>query len=130
MRIEFLNEFLGALGATKIEYGEITPEHVRGRVIYESGNDDESQEFVWQVTEADAPSKEATLLAKFIREQRLLSIDQITVSRSELKERFQDYLGVEYFSTEFDLMLEDLLSIEVPMVDGDEVFDVYFIHEC
>jgi hypothetical protein len=129
MRTKFLTEFLGALGTDIIEYSEITPERVRGRVIYDPGDGDESQEFVWQVTEADVPSKEATLLAKFIKEQSFLSIDQITVTRSELKERFQDYLGMEYSPAEFELVLEELLSIEVPMVDGDEVTDVYFIHE-
>ena len=69
------------------------------------------------------------MLAKLLREESLLSIDKIRVTRKELANRYNDVFGVNYTEQEFLKILKILESIEVPMMDNDEETDVFFIHE-
>lgn len=128
-RKQFLIEFLGALGAKEIQWQKETDTSISGTVIYEVDDPDEVQEFIWYVQESDAPSEDVISLAELLNEKHLLSIDQIRVSRYELRNLYSKKLGRIVPENEFIAILEKLESIEVPMVDEGNETDVYFIHE-
>jgi hypothetical protein len=125
-----LEQFLGALGARRIEWSSVEPAHVRGTVVYDETDPDERQDFVWELAEDETPSDEVLSLAAMIRAQGLLSIDKLTVSSEELRQRYSAYSGRIYSAAEFEEVLEALESIEVPMLDdGVDGGDAYFIHQ-
>ena len=47
----FLDTFLGALGAIKINWGKESFDRIYGTVIYNETDPDEQQDFVWYMTE-------------------------------------------------------------------------------
>ncbi len=128
-RREFLNEFLGALGAKEIKWKVECEEYISGTVIYDLNDPEEVQDFIWHKSEQEVPRNEVCKLAKLINAQNLLSIDQISVTRLELKKKYNIAHGVIIYEQDFISILEELKSIEVRMVDGGEETDVYFIHE-
>ncbi|MBU2873456.1 hypothetical protein [Marinobacter salexigens] len=128
-RKSFLAQFLGALGAERINWGLETENYISGTVLYELDDPEEFQDFCWHKSEAELPSQQVFSLAKVLREERLLSIDKITVSRGELKKRYEAACGIQMELKEFESVLESLEEIEVPMVDDGEETDIYFIHE-
>lgn len=128
-RKEFLQEFLGALGAVKIFWHEETVDKISGTVFYEPNGPEERQDFVWHVSEKDVPNQHALDLAKLLHKQKLLSIDKISVTRLELKKRYSAMHGRIVSDREFEQALEELESIEVAMVDDGRETDAYFIHE-
>jgi hypothetical protein len=129
IRLRFLEQFLGALGAQRIEWSSIEPERVQGTVVYDEADPDERQDFHWAISEAEAPSDEVLSLASMIRTQGLLSIDKLIVDPGELRQRYSVYSGRIYSSEEFERVLEALESIEVPMLDDGAKGDAYFIHQ-
>ncbi|GJL78587.1 MAG: hypothetical protein NPINA01_15760 [Nitrospinaceae bacterium] len=128
-RKKFLSEFLGALGAVKIERHHENDSLISGKVIYNSDDPNEAQEFRWRIPENEVPSEEVRLLAKLLKEENLLSIDKIIVTRKELGIRYNAVYGIKFTEQEFNKILDDLESVEVSMVDNDKETDVYFIHE-
>jgi len=128
-RREFLQEYLGALGASEIRWQEEATDKISGTVIYEIGDPEETQDFVWHKSEKDVPSLEVLNLARLIRKHNLLSIDQLTVTRLELREKYNLEYGLQLTEEEFSGVLESLESVEVPMVDEGRETDAYFIHE-
>ena len=129
-RVRFLEQFLGALGARRIEWSSVNPDHVRGTVVYDEADADERQDFLWELAEAEAPPDEVLALATMIRAQGLLSIDKLMVSSEELRRRYSAWSGRVYRTAEFEQLLEALESIEVPMLDdGLKGGDAYFIHQ-
>jgi hypothetical protein len=129
LRKQFLIEFLGALGAKEIQWHKETNTSLSGSVIYEIDYPEEVQEFIWHVQESESPSEGVRKLAELLNEKHLLSIDQISVSRCELRNLYSIKLGRVVPENEFIAILETLESIEVPMVDEGKETDVYFIHE-
>lgn len=125
----FLIEFLGALGAKEIQWHKEASGSISGAVVYEIDDPEEVQEFIWHVHEADVPSEGVRKLAELLNEKRLLSIDQISVSRHELRSLYSKKQGRIVPESEFIAILETLESIEIPMVDEGKETDVYFIHE-
>ncbi|WP_299589439.1 hypothetical protein [uncultured Microbulbifer sp.] len=128
-RKQFLIEFLGALGAKEIQWNKETDTSISGSVIYEINDPEEVQDFIWHVQESEVPSENVRSLAELLNEKCLLSIDQISVSRHELRSLYSKKLGRSVPEKEFITILEALESIEVPMVDEGNETDVYFIHE-
>jgi len=128
-RTYFLEQFLGALGATEIQWASVAPDHVRGTVVYDPTDPEEWQDFIWEITEAEVPRKEVVLLAEMIRAQRLLSIDKLVVGRQELERRYAQYTGGHPSATGFGAILDEPETIEVSMLDDGEKSDYYFIHE-
>lgn len=128
-RREFLQEFLGALGASEIRWQEEATDKISGTVIYEVDNPEEVQDFVWHKSEKDAPSLDVLNLAKLIRKYDLLSIDRLTVTRPELRRKYNSEYGLQLAEQEFRRVLESLEDIEVPMIDDGRETDAYFIHE-
>jgi len=128
-RKEFLKEFLGALGAESIEWHKESDNLITGIVIYDSNDPEEKQEFCWHITEQEVPGNRVLELAKLLNQNSLLSIDQISVTREELREKYSEQLGSNVSEQEFSEILEKLEEIEVTMVDDGKETDVFFIHE-
>lgn len=128
-RREFLTEFLGALGAESIEWQEETDNFISGRVIYDKNDPEEMQDFCWHVSEEKAPNSQVLKLAKLLNNKKLLSIDQISVTREELRLKYNEMHGTHTTEAEFIAILEELEEVEVPMVDEGKETDAYFIHE-
>jgi hypothetical protein len=141
-RLTFLSNFLAALGAFQIEFTTVSDSMVEGTVIYppdgidrscggmfEEWEQEERQDFRWRATEADVPRKEVLLLVALIHYRRLLDIDKLRVDRAELRDLFNSFYRLTLDSEQFNAVLNELESIEVPMVDEGEESDIFFIHE-
>ena len=128
-RKQFLNEFLGALGAREIHWRKEDEKSISGTVVYELDDPEETQDFVWHKSESEVPTQDVQDLAKLLKEQRLLNIDKIVVSRQELRRRYSELLGRVVPEEEFIPILNALESVEVPMVDEGRETDAYFIHK-
>lgn len=128
-RKKFLRKFLGALGAKEVQWEEESDISISGTAIYEIDDPEETQEFIWRVRESEAPSEEVEELAELLNEKDLLNIDQIKVSRHELRNLYSKKRGLIVSESKFLAILKELESIEVPMVDEGKETDVYFIHE-
>ncbi len=118
----FLNSFLGALGAEKIEWKKITPEFVKGTVIYDESDIDETQDFIWRKTELEAPDKNTQVLMDYIKTEKLLDIDKLTKSINEIN---IPNLNNEQIINSF----EHLFDISITMIDEGQETDMYFIHD-
>ena len=81
-RREFLTEFLGALGAVRIEWHEESENFISGRVIYDKIDLEEIQNFCWHAGEEKTPSTQVFELVKLLNKKKLLSIDQISDRKS------------------------------------------------
>lgn len=125
----FLQEYLGALGASEIRWQEEAADRISGTVIYEVDDPEETQDFVWHKSEKDVPSLAVLNLVKLIRKRNLLSIDKLVVTRLELREKYNSEYGLQLTEQEFSGFLESLEEVEVPMVDEGRETDAYFIHE-
>jgi len=128
-RREFLTEFLGALGAESIEWHEETKSFISGRVFYERKDPEETQDFCWHMGEENTPSPQTWELVKLLNKKKLLSIDQISVTREELRLQYNETYNSKTTEAEFSKVLEELEEIEVPMLDEGKETDAYFIHE-
>ena len=128
-RQQFLDEFLAALGAREVRYLQVTPDFISGTVVYDPNAPDEQQDFRWSISTRDAPSLAVAQLAGLIRANDLLIIDRLRVSRQDLLARFNAARDTEYSPEQFSALLDELLQIEVPMLDGGVESDCYFIHE-
>ncbi len=128
-RREFLTEFLGALGAEDIEWHCENDDIITGRVIYDKNDPEEIQDFCWHKSENDVPNSQVLNLAKLLKTNELLSIDQISVTREELRFLYNKSYGEDTSEPEFFAVLEALEEIEVPMTDEGKETDAYFIHE-
>ena len=128
-RKQFLTEFLSALGAESIEWYKENDIYISGRVIYDKNDLEETQDFCWHMSEKDSPNNLVLNLAKLLNKNRLLSIDQIKITREELRLQYNDSYEMNISEIEFNDILDSLERIEVPMVDEGKETDVYFIHE-
>lgn len=126
-RQEFLDEFLGALGARSVDYTIIQDDVIAGFVTYDPSDPDpnERQDFRWRASQSDVPSPVAFDLIKIINRDKLLYIDQLTVTEEVLFSR----LGGKVTKEEFEQGLEEILSIKISMVDDGEETDAYIIHQ-
>lgn len=138
-RRQFLDAFLGALGAAEIvEFCERVSE-VSGtlrfaedsEVIDLSGDEGgEMQDFVWRVREEEAPSLLAYRIADVLHRYQLVEIDKLRVSRQALLAVLRSDNEEPVEQGEFDAALDALLAIEVPMLEGGvETGDAFFIRE-
>jgi hypothetical protein len=138
-RRQFLDVFLGALGAAEIvEYVE-QADAVTGAIRYVADSEvvdlsgdegEELQYFVWRISEAEAPSVLTYRIVEVMERYQLLHIDKLRVSRETLLSILQTDSEQQVDPTEFAMALDELFAIEVPMVeDGEETGDAFFIHE-
>lgn len=118
----FLNSFLGALGAEKIEWKEVKSEYVKGTVIYDRNKHDETQDFIWRITEFQTPDKNTQTLIDYINKEKLLDIDKLKIHVDKIT---VPNLNSQEIKESFD----SLFSITVNMVDNGIETDIYFIHD-
>jgi hypothetical protein len=128
-RREFVELFLEALGAKEIVYSEINENSVRGTVIYEHGNFEEKQDFIWHALEDEIPSEHTVRLIKVLKEEELLDIDRIKPTREELRVIFNDYYKQNMDKQSFERIINSLERINIKMVDEGEETDSFLIHE-
>jgi hypothetical protein len=117
----FLETFLGALGASKIKWGNINVDKIYGTVIYDHEDPEERQDFVWHMTEDNVPSEVVRLVIKYLSENNLIDIDKIIKPIREIDLPFLSQSKKEY-------VINSLFDIEVRMIDNGEETDSYFIH--
>ncbi len=125
----FLEEFLGALGAIEIYFSENSEKFICGTAIFVHEHPEGKQDFCWHLGEQDVPNEDVRRIASLLKEDSLLSIDCIRITREELLTRYN-----KKFNTDFDLLtfiklLETLESVEVSMVEEGKEIDAYFIHQ-
>jgi len=118
----FLNSFLGALGAEKIEWKEVKSEYVKGTVIYDTNKHDETQDFIWRITEFQTPDKNTQTLIDYINKEKLLEIDKLKIAIDKIT---VPNLNSQEIKESFD----SLFSITVNMIDNGIETDIYFIHD-
>lgn len=128
-RREFLAEFLGALGAKRIDWLDESAEFISGIVVYDETDPEETQEFRWHVREEEVPPIDVLRLVTLLRAEKLLSIDKIVASRAELFSRFTTAYGRYLSEPQFGELVKSLQAIQVNMVDDGRETDRYYIHE-
>ena len=128
-RKDFLFEFLGALGAKKLIFLKFEEDRVSGTAVFDLDDPDEHQDFCWHSRETSLPSKRAYDLARLIHEQNLLEIDKIKIEREVLRERYNKKWKTQLSTDDFAIILDELETVEVSMVDGKDEYDAFFIHE-
>jgi len=128
-RSRFLKELLGALGAEEVRFSQQSKSSISGTVIYAPEDPDEKQDFCWHITEENVPNDNVLRLAELIRSEQLLSIDQIKISREQLRQKYNQKFNINFEQENFAELLETLESVEVRMVDEGNETDSFFIHE-
>ncbi|MEH0761984.1 hypothetical protein H4F20_20175 [Vibrio sp. 16] len=128
-RKRFLTLYLGALGAQKIAWNKESESSISGTVLYELDDPEETQDFIWHKMESEIPPKDVESLVELLCEQKLLSLDKITVCRQTLKKLYCNKVGRIISEVEFQTTFEALMAIEVSMVDDGRETDVFFIHD-
>ncbi|MFC1542615.1 hypothetical protein ACFL4M_01870 [Pseudomonadota bacterium] len=135
-RIDFLEQFLGALGAKSIVIIHECSESIEGRAFFENDpaasyfdpDDDQTQGFVWHRSAFNSPRRVACNIVSLLNKKLLLDIDKIKLSRKELYDNYvAEYAEIEH--SKFTMGLEEILRIEVNMVDDGKETDIFFIHE-
>lgn len=137
-RRQFLDAFLGALGAAEILNYSETATSANGTVRYAPDaevldlsdlGEDELQDFCWEISEDELPDPLVYQLVDLIDRFHLLDIDRLRVSRDTLFAIALQDLGVELSRLEFDEALDELKSIQVAMIDDGEETDFFYIQE-
>ena len=118
----FLEIFLTALGAEKIEWGKLEVDKIFGTVVYDNTDAEERQDFVWHMTEDKVPSEEVKMVIKYIADNSLIKFDKIIKPVEELNLDFID-------QSKRKKVIDELFNIEVRMIDEGEESDRYFIHD-
>ena len=118
----FLEIFLTALGAEKIEWGKLEVDKIFGTVVYDNTDAEERQDFVWHMTEDKVPSEEVKMVIKYIADNSLIKFDKIIKPVEELNLDFIE-------QSKRKKVIDELFNIEVRMIDEGEESDRYFIHD-
>lgn len=121
-RKQFLEIFLGALGAKQIVWGQITNDSIAGTVIYDPNDLEERQDFIWHMGEKETPDEDVIALLKHLKDNSLLKGDKFTVPIAEI-----EVANMDEGST--GKAFDKLLAVSVNMIDEGEETDRYFIHE-
>lgn len=138
-RRQFLEAFLGALGAAEIINYSETADSANGTVRYAAdaelldlsdvGDEEELQDFCWDVSEDDLPDPLVYQLADLIHRFHLLDVDRLKVSRDTLHAMVVQDLEAEVNRIAFDEALDELKAIRVAMVEDGEEVDIFYIQE-
>jgi hypothetical protein len=59
----------------------------------------------------------------------LQEIDKIKIEREELRERYNMRWKIQLSIDDFAIILDELKTVEVCMVDGKDEYDAFFMHE-
>jgi len=128
-RKRFLSEFLGALGVVKINFTDETNDKICGTAFYSLDDFEESQDFVWHLTEEQVPNDDILKITELLNVEKMLDIDKIILSRDKLYQKFNSKYNSLLSFDEFILLLDELETIKVTMIDEGVETDCFFIHE-
>ena len=120
-RQDFLNAFLGALGANQIHWTLKTDNAIYGTAIYDPSDIDERQDFVWHMHEKDMPPDRIIDLLIHLKENELLDIDKLKKPITEIEIPNCD-------PQEKEKLFNELFKVTVSMIDDGQETDHYFIH--
>lgn len=121
-------EFLSTLGVQKIDWNQESESHFSGRAFFDTNDFDDFQDFKWEFQKDIEPKYELINLLKLIKKKKLIDIDKITISIDKLRKLFNTTYEMKLSSKEFDLIIEELIRIKIPMVDSAETTDSFCIH--
>ena len=119
--------FLVTFQDGKVEITAETEGLVEARVMWD--DDDEWQYLRWPMKEQALPDIECLAIAKFLKSKDLIYIDRIDVSRKELFDMMVKKANVTWGFEKFAKLLEDLLSVDVPIIEDGKQIDALWIHE-
>ena len=120
-RKKFLESFLGAFGAQKIQWNHTDNDKIIGTVIYDMNDSEEKQDFIWHMTEENVPSENVRKTIDFLKYNELISLDRISTSLSSLDLDFIDI-------SERENLENELFNVEVKMLDDGVETDSYYFH--
>jgi hypothetical protein len=89
--------------------------------LYEPNDLQESQDFVWHMTENEVPGEDVKILLQFLTKNCLIENDKLIKPIKEIDIDFIDRNRLE-------MTWNELFAIEVNMIDNGEETDKYFIH--
>ena len=121
-RQNFLESFLGALGAKQIIWTAINENSISGTVVYDPNHHDERQDFIWHMIEENVPNDQVTKLIHFLIDNNLLNGDKLKFPITEIELPDTDDLSKEKHFNE-------LFNVLVNMIDNQKETDFFFIHE-
>jgi hypothetical protein len=129
-RQQFLEAFLGALGAERVAFTKVQPDIIEGAVFYPDHRSDaeEKQDFRWHVAEEQAPTVELLQLASLLRNRKLIHSDRVIVPESTLASQYRYYYDVVISDEAFRNVFRRLLDVEITMLDDGKETDSFFIH--
>ena len=118
----FFQEFLSMFdGVELLEVTKETPEYIEGTLSW-------GESVRWSVALDATPSKSCLDLASFIVAQKLLEIDQISISENDLYNSFVSITGNNWSEQKFESALKELLQIKVARLEDGKEIDDFFVH--
>ena len=126
-RREFLEIFLVTFQDGKVEVTAKSDDVIEARIMW--SDDDEWQFFRWPMTEQALPDVECLTIAKFLKSKGLIAIDRIDVSREQLFDMMNKQANVTWTFERFEKLLEELLSVDVPISEDGKQVGALWIHE-
>ena len=118
----FFQEFLSMFdGVELLEVTKETLEYIEGTLSW-------GESVRWSVALDATPNKRCLDLASFIVAQKLLEIDQISISENDLYNSFVSITGNNWSEQKFESALKELLQIKVARLEDGKEIDDFFVH--
>jgi len=115
----FFDHFPGLYGVDEVEITNADTDKIYGIVYYL--DDDEKQNFCWNVTKQNNPSDDLVQLINVIKDNKLNRTDKIIVTDTKfIKSGWTNI-------TKFNFTVDKLFDIEAKMIDEGEETDSYLI---
>lgn len=121
-RKRFLHTFLGGLGAAKIVWGNENTASIGGTVFYQDADKEESQDFVWHITEDQVPTEDVRTALSYLYTHGYIDGDKVDKRAWSLA---LDFIA----PAKWESVLNELFAIEVRMLDKGIETDSYFLHD-
>ena len=121
-RQKFLEIFLKSLGVKTIHWTDRNESSVFGTPIYDLTGLNERQDFVWHMNENKMPADKVLNLLTYLTDNKLLDIDKIKVSVTDIEIPNCD-------QEEKEKLFDELFRVKVNMIDNGQETDYYYIHD-
>ena len=121
-RQKFLEIFLKSLGVKTIHWTDRNESSVFGTAIYDLTGLNERQDFVWHMNENKMPADKVLNLLTYLTDNKLLDIDKIKVSVTDIEIPNCD-------QEEKEKLFDELFRVKVNMIDNGQETDYYYIHD-
>ena len=121
-RKNFLEHYFKIFGMEKFEWINETEESIRGIVVYDTSDLDERQEFIWNISENEIPSKKVNLLIDKLISEKFLIGDKLIKPTAEIE-------FVEFDNSTKEKLFAELFDVGINMVDNGKETDMFYIHD-